>query len=1069
MRKQNLRDFKLPKDHLNSFIGGCDSGVDPHLLTKDKLAWAVSSTIRGGYVRPMPRILPFPVSGLDAALIGSTSTVGDFITSGLMQGAAFYSPTASSVLPSGTFFTLISGRLFGWTPDYEMSSGSYVQKQGSVAVKEYTPTSGGNADPDSSTAPVAWLGQAEKYLIVQDGVTPNPIVFDGVNTFRSSSSQTVVASFNASVVAPVISGTVNVTGKFAVDPILKTVIPVSVYAGATPPTGFIAGQYLGQMTLGAVTATGASYGALLTPIAPVSPTILAGYGVWTQTVVYPIINNSQPDNPSPSLLYSTSVTVPSSAANSVQSLSGYVVGSMTASVTVAEYKIPNGTPYPAVPSRTGNTTVVSSGVINSIGASSYVLPIPADPYGSNSRIEGITLIYRIQSSVASISYNLVGTVDSVAAPVGGQIPVTFAAGATYSTSSVQGAKVFIGSDSSDPSNNAITASIFSYDGSGNTNYYLTNNSVIAATDLDNCDLKTLIGIPCGKSWAHCQGRIWTSLPDGRSFVAGDIVGGSSGTSANAFTDAILYTMQNTLLANGGTFSIPGNYGDIRAMVVAPVLNVALGQGPLQVLTSQCVFSVNAPTDITKWAESTSPIVVTSLIGAGGVSQTGSIQVNGDIIFRSPDGIRSLTIASLDFYRWNNTPVSHEVTRILDLDDFDLIYACSSCLFDNRVLFGCSQLQTSNGVVNQSAVVINLDTVSTLASKSPSVWEGVWEGLNALQFVTGIFGSLNRMFMFSSTGSGINFSEMLKTSDGQQVAGTSNAAWSFETSLMFGINESQGSYSMLRLENGEVYIKDIVGKVNFNVYFRADYDSNWHLWHSWSMDNSSGNLPYSNKIGLGVPYGSSGASAGNQNRVGYDFQVKFSADGPAKFMGIIAQAAYEPTTEFARPIPQASTAPTYPTTKLCKVFAGVGAPTTQNPYSGAGIYFDVQGGMVYLWLGTKWDGGVVPSGAASAATGIQAFCGVGPPTALTPTPGNNAGTYYDYVGMAVTFWNPSGYWGSDPTASGSGVLANISGDDYLCGNGAPPAGLRPANGAGIYYDLQTLTLYNWTPQGTGSWI
>jgi hypothetical protein len=153
--------------------------------------------------------------------------------------------------------------------------------------------------------------------------------------------------------------------------------------------------------------------------------------------------------------------------------------------------------------------------------------------------------------------------------------------------------------------------------------------------------------------------------------------------------------------------------------------------------------------------------------------------------------------------------------------------------------------------------------------------------------------------------------------------------------------------------------------------------------------------------------------------------------------------------------------------LKQAFAGFGPPTTQNPGTLAGIYWDATDKEFYLWLGTQWDTGIIPTGSFVFSAGRQAFAGSGAPTAATSTPANNAGTYFDYTNNALTFWNPLGYWGDDTTATGSGVLATSLGSDYLYGTGAPTT-QKPANNAGIYYDLATLSAYNWNPV-TQTWI
>jgi hypothetical protein len=286
-------------------------------------------------------------------------------------------------------------------------------------------------------------------------------------------------------------------------------------------------------------------------------------------------------------------------------------------------------------------------------------------------------------------------------------------------------------------------------------------------------------------------------------------------------------------------------------------------------------------------------------------------------------------------------------------------------------------------------------------------------------------------------------------------------------VLFGRNESAGEYDLLRLEDGEVYVQNIIGLVNFTVEFRPDYDTQWHPWYSWSVNNVKNSTPYAVRMGLGNPIGGTSVSD-TQYRDGYDFQVRVTMVGSCNFMGLAVKASVVPQSEFARPIvPVTPTHPAPPSVLLKQAFAGFGPPTTQNPGTLAGIYWDATDKEFYLWLGTQWDTGIIPTGSFVFSAGRQAFAGSGAPTAATSTPANNAGTYFDYTNNALTFWNPLGYWGDDTTATGSGVLATSLGSDYLYGTGAPTT-QKPANNAGIYYDLATLSAYNWNPV-TQTWI
>lgn len=1024
------------KDFVGNFLGGADSGVDPHLLPPGKLAWLVNGTVRNGFASPKPKSVSLQLIGSPAILSAAEA--------GLFQGAAFYAPNPTSALKSGTLFASIGGRLFAFTPDNATG----------CTVTEWTP-----ATPNSPTATQAWLGQAENYLIVQDGSTPNPMVFDGQQTFRSPSNQQVVGNFQStsSVVVPAIGSTVQITTASDLVAAITSQyynIPVALFGGT--PVGF-----LGLLSLTVVPLTNDNFGATLTSIP--GAVINSGDVIYNQTATYDQVPMSTAVAGTFPISYSSNFTISTADAFNAQNSAGFILNSLTAAINVAEYKVPIGSPFGTPPSATGRTTIVTSAPITSsmISAGQFQVPAGSDPYGSGSKVTGLTLNWLVQSGSPTYSYSPIGTIapfsggNSYTALANTPRPVILAGGVTYPTSSQQNATVFVGPNSSDPASNP-QMTIASFVPSGSVAYYLTNETATPGTALANNQLRTLIGIPCGKAWAYSQGRLWTSLPDGFSFVAGDIVGGSSGTSANNFKDAILYTMSNTLLSNGGTFSTPGNNGEIRALRPAPTLDVSLGQGPLQVFTTESVFSCNAPADISTWADVTNPIVTESLIGSGALSQYATILVNGDILFRSQDGIRSLTLSRLDFYKWANTPISREVGRIVDLDNPDLLDNSTACVFDNRILFGATPVQTPNGVTYTNTVVINLDTVSNLQEKKPPVYDGVWNGLNVLQYVTGVFGNKVRCFAFVSDGTHIGLTEIYTSAAGQDIPNSGTTTYQFETKTLYGQNEETGQYVMLRLEDGEVYVRDIQGLVLFQVDFRHDYDPQWRPWYGWSVDNTSGNLPYKNRMGLGPPVGSKDTTDDEQNRDGYDFQFRVTITGSCKFMGMMTKCSVVDQSEFAKPLTTAAVPTPPPQVILRGMFSGNGPPTIPRPGSSGGIYYDYTNENFYNWDGNSWDG-TIPTGSTAIANGCQAFCGNGLPTFQTPA--NNAGTYYDMLAKSLYFWNPlTGFW-EGTTVAGNGVIAPTAGDDYLAGNGAPTT-QRPADNAGTYYDKTNGTLYNW---------
>jgi hypothetical protein len=70
-------------------------------------------------------------------------------------------------------------------------------------------------------------------------------------------------------------------------------------------------------------------------------------------------------------------------------------------------------------------------------------------------------------------------------------------------------------------------------------------------------------VPVGTAMAYSQGRMVVALPEGTSFVIGDIVGGPSGTYGYDFKDALLKFTENDIIGQGGSFTIPRTLGTLR--------------------------------------------------------------------------------------------------------------------------------------------------------------------------------------------------------------------------------------------------------------------------------------------------------------------------------------------------------------------------------------------------------------------------------------------------------------------------------------------------------------------------
>lgn len=414
-----------------------------------------------------------------------------------------------------------------------------------------------------------------------------------------------------------------------------------------------------------------------------------------------------------------------------------------------------------------------------------------------------------------------------------------------------------------------------------------------------------LGLPPGRMGEYGEGRNWFSLVDGRQFVASDIVGGSSGTQAFNYRDAILNITENGFLAGGGNFIVPGAGQRITAFRFTATLDSSLGQGPLEVFTENTVFSCQAPFDRLTWQDVTNPILTESLINNGAMGHNSTINVNGDLTFRSVDGFRSLILARRDIDVWGNVPISREVQSLLDSDNQTLLNWGSSIVFDNRLLNTATPVRLDQGVVHQAIIPINLDPLSSLRGKQPSVYDSErWTALNVFQLFVGSFATVTRAFALSwNTVTGdFELYEILRTSDTTYLDNDiTRIVWSFSTASMF--RESERVYK--QLIDGEFYIDQLEGQFDYQVWYKPDQYPCYVPWFGGSecqTQPTSGTKPgFRPRLGLGEPSMTPCDPVNNRPlREGYTFQFKFIMTGKARFLGARFKAAQADEPEFSSP-------------------------------------------------------------------------------------------------------------------------------------------------------------------------
>lgn len=839
----------LIHDALQSFDQGMNSGLDPFALAPKQLAFAVNATVRGNFATNRP---PFQIQTIQFPMGDFTSELAGL----LFQGAIYAFPdTGPQILVAQ-----LGGRTFVFTPD----------TSGNVAMIEVTIP----GDPNPATAPTAWLVQAERWVIINDGQSV-PLFLDIVSmTMRRSELESVEQA-------------VSLIGSQPFTPALNGTMVLTLSAPYTGPVNqsielveFDNNDVVEATTTYVVVQVGGAFTTYNVTLKNLADTPGATQGIGSPLVV-------EPSN------LGAITAVQNVATTKPQSFTGVMSTPLPAGIAVGQTVSING-------QAVWKISTIGPQRINIKYTYTGGLPTPLpDP-----TLLGAYVFVTPSSAPNTIIGNL--NASFVAPAVGASVVVPLVNAYTNALPQI----VYLNGKQYQ-----VTAytPIFN-PGVGNTVTLQNINDNRAGHQFNLGTFPTMIfnfpELPVGRMMDYVQNRVWESLPNGISFIAGDQSGDPSGSPAFQFRDAVLKISGNDSLANGGFFSVPSNLGQISAIRGTAQLDASLGQGPVMIACPGGIFSCNAPSDRTVWATLTTPIVSESLIGLGGLSQSSTIVVNGDLMFRAVDGIRSLIMARRDFWSWGNTPISFEMQRVINSDNPEGLPFVSAVQFDNRMLMGCIPTQGPQGVYCQGLIALNFDPISSLQGKGASVYDGLWTGLNVLQIIEGMFSGVHRCFAFtySNTQQTIQVYEILRT--GTLDNGTTPITWSIELPPLFRDPNIKEIYDLASIEDGEFYIKDVLpgNKIGFKAEYRPDFSTCWFDWHqaTYCNDPNSTTSIYGDRLGLGHPpiVDSNGSNLSKAN-FGRWFQQRFTFNGHCIFMGLKTSAALQPQGQYSRPLPSSN--------------------------------------------------------------------------------------------------------------------------------------------------------------------
>ena len=429
------------------------------------------------------------------------------------------------------------------------------------------------------------------------------------------------------------------------------------------------------------------------------------------------------------------------------------------------------------------------------------------------------------------------------------------------------------------------------------------------------NLESFAELPAGSCMDYYMGRLWLAgspaLGNGREYMAGDIVGSpatpTSGSAQYNFTDSILHNSENAYLSLGGTFLVPTQAGDIRALSHPANLDTALGEGQLLALTRNTIYTVNVVPTRAAWAALSEPIQRVAQITFGATGHRCLVQVNGDLFYQSIDGIRSLIQAIRYFQQLGNTALSAAESRAIDLNTRELLLYASGVEFDQRLLQTCLPEQTEQGVVHKGIIPLDFNPVSNMGQTGQPVWEGIYQGLDWLQLLQADYDGKQRMFSIVRSSQDASIEVWEHTKDelfDTNKSGEARIRWSFETpSYTWG-----REFELKTLDTMELWIDQLYGTVDFTVEFRVDQSPCWYYYHHWQECSPRDacelpgapvpcvypQQPYKKQYRamMTLPKPPSGCSAGSGSRpinIGYSFQFRVTIHGYCRVRGLMVHA------------------------------------------------------------------------------------------------------------------------------------------------------------------------------------
>lgn len=373
------------------------------------------------------------------------------------------------------------------------------------------------------------------------------------------------------------------------------------------------------------------------------------------------------------------------------------------------------------------------------------------------------------------------------------------------------------------------------DGEGPTFIYSTVKGARLSLGYNTID-KNKSEVPNGATvlcYAHARG---VAVVNSRNILVGDSLFATDLTSSSNLTGFI----DQVYWATGQYFFPPSSMGAINAAAILPLKNTQHGHGDLMFHCDDGVFSLDLNQyPRSNWANL--QMVRHALLQAGATGPYAIALQDGDQIYRTRKGAKTLrsAAASEDLEGNPEETISTQVDTWFS-GDYPrwLRFASVNAWGDTRrILFTTGPIVQGSFRWHRGIVSRNTDA-SLTQPNTPAVWEGLWtfhpQCAGVIQLVNGLFDGQERQF-FWARGTDeknrlVEISQRLREDVLEDGTMRPIRCQVITRAIDAGTPWQKRQYNTVRL-----YLRNIIGKVRWGVWFRPDENPAWRFFRAGTVD------------------------------------------------------------------------------------------------------------------------------------------------------------------------------------------------------------------------------------------